>query len=103
MPGCPGFPDLAFDPWAFDRYDDFFDANSTFTLYPAGAYKGPASIQEYVKFASAESPYVEAMVVLPGTTGYLKGVDDWDGKSWPRLKNTIWGFDAFSLSLKYAG
>mgnify|MGYP004154372385 CR=1 FL=1 len=54
----------------------FFDANSTFTLYPAGSYVGINAIQEYVKFASPESPFVESMTALPGGAGYLKGVND---------------------------
>ena len=70
--GCSGFWDLEFDPWAFDRYTDYFDESSTFTLYGAGSFQGPASIQEYVKFASPESPFVESMLVLPGSAGYLK-------------------------------
>ena len=74
--GCGGFADLAVDIFAFERFPDFFDANSTFTLYPAGSYVGINAIQEYVKFASPESPFVESMTALPGGAGYLKGVND---------------------------
>ena len=74
--GCGGFADLEVDLFAFDRYPDYFDENSSFTLYPAGAYVGPVGIQEYVKFASPESPFVESMTALPGGAGYLKGVND---------------------------
>ena len=74
--GCGGFADLEVDLFAFDRYPEYFDENSSFTLYPAGAYVGPASILEYVKFASPESPFVESMTALPGGAGYLKGVND---------------------------
>eukprot|EP01050_Picozoa_sp_SAG11_P049966 SAG11_NODE_27586_length_331_cov_0.668103_1_plen_91_part_00 len=56
--GCSSFWDLRFDPWQFDRYGEFFDANSTFSLYPAGVFTGPGAVREDVKFASDESPFV---------------------------------------------
>ena len=35
--GCGGFADLAVDIFAFDRYPDYFDANTTFTLADDGS------------------------------------------------------------------
>ena len=35
--GCGGFADLEVNLFAFDRYPDYFDENSSFTLYPAGS------------------------------------------------------------------
>lgn len=97
MTGCSAFYDLEFDPWDFDRYPDYFDESSTFTLYPTGTYTGPASIQEYVKFASEESPFVDSMVVLPGTMGYLKGVNA-DGE----CIFSLIGHRRYQMSAKYA-
>ena len=73
--GCSGFPDLKFDIWDFDRYPEFFHSNSTLTLPPAGKYRGIDSIKEYVKFTSPDSPFIDSSTLLPGSAGYLKGVN----------------------------
>lgn len=57
---------VGYDPGDFDRYGVYFREDSTFTLAQAGVYKGPDSIEEYVKFAfPAFSPY---FVSTPGNT-----------------------------------
>ena len=56
---CGKFVELAFDHLAFDRYDEFFRSDSTWTLAEAGTYYGVDGIKEYVKFASEFSPFVE--------------------------------------------
>ena len=70
--GCAGFYDLGFDPWKFGEYDKFFNEESTFTLAPAGTFTGLEAIKEYVKFASDESPFVDAFRTLPGGLALLK-------------------------------
>uniref|UniRef100_A0A7S3L903 Uncharacterized protein n=1 Tax=Amphora coffeiformis TaxID=265554 RepID=A0A7S3L903_9STRA len=54
---CVNFAALEFDLFAFDRYPVFFNENSTMVLAQAGEYFGPEDIEEYVRFASADSPY----------------------------------------------
>ena len=61
---CSGFYDLDFAPWRFAKYREYFNDESTFELYPAGKFTGPAAIKEYVKFASDESPFVDSFTVL---------------------------------------
>ena len=52
---CGKFAELAFDHLAFDRYDEFFRSDSTWTLASAGTYDGIDGIKEYVKFRSRTS------------------------------------------------
>jgi hypothetical protein len=54
-----GLGGLGFDLGAYDRYDDFFRADSVMTLAQAGNYVGPKDIEEYVRFADASSPYFD--------------------------------------------
>ena len=56
---CANFFALGFNSLAFDRYDEFYKADSTMTLGPAGTYYGIDGIKEYVKFASPFSPFLE--------------------------------------------
>jgi hypothetical protein len=56
---CYNFFALGFNSLDFDRYDEFYKADSTMTLAPAGTYYGANGIEEYVKFASPFSPFLE--------------------------------------------
>ena len=96
--GCSGFYDLDFDPWEFDRYGLFFTASSTFSLYPAGTYKGLDAIEEYVKFASDESPFVDSFLVLPGSIALLKSMTPDQSCVF-----TAMGHRRYWLSARYAG
>ena len=100
--GCAGFYDMAFDPWQFDRYDDFFTESSTFTLHPAGKFTGKEAIKEYVKFASDESPFVDAFSVLPGAIASLNGYSGVDADV-NECYFTVMGHRRYELSAKYAG
>jgi len=52
------FLQTGFEPFAFDRYPDFFKEDSVMILAQAGAYYGTGGIEEYVRFASPSSPYM---------------------------------------------
>lgn len=95
---CRAFYDLDFDLWQFHRYDEYFTATSAFTLHPAGTYTGPASIKEYVKFASDESPFVDSFRVLPGGLALLKRMTP-EGT----CLFMVMGHRRYELSAKYAG
>ncbi|KAJ8601595.1 hypothetical protein CTAYLR_008452 [Chrysophaeum taylorii] len=53
-----GFRRLAFVYNNFDMYPTYFNEESTMTLAQAGTYEGPEDIEEYVRYATASSPYV---------------------------------------------
>ena len=95
---CKAFYDLDFDLWQFHRYDEYFTATSAFTLHPAGTYTGPASIKEYVKFASDESPFVDSFRVLPGGLALLKRMTP-EGT----CLFMVMGHRRYELSAKHAG
>ena len=44
----------------FDKYPDYFRPSTTFTLPEGGTYTGAEDIEEYVRFASSYSPFIEA-------------------------------------------
>ena len=73
--GCTGFFDLNFDRFNFDEYSDYFDENSTFTLHAAGTYWGPDGIEEYVRFASDTSIFIDSTRRLQGGLPIFKGVN----------------------------
>lgn len=73
--GCTGFFDMEFDRFNFDSYPDYFDENSTFTLHAAGTYWGPDGIEEYVRFASDTSIFIDATHRLQGGLPIFKGVN----------------------------
>ena len=50
-----------FDIFDFDRYPEFFNDDSIFQLAQTGSYHGAAGIEEYVRFASPTSPYIERL------------------------------------------
>lgn len=50
-----------FDIYDFDRYPEFFNDDSVFQLAQTGSYHGAAGIEEYVRFASPTSPYIEGL------------------------------------------
>ena len=54
---CSAFFFLGFDLRKYDEYPTYFGDDSTFTVAQGGVYTGPDSIEEYVRFASASSPY----------------------------------------------
>lgn len=68
---CAGFLLLGFDFASYDQYPVWFDENSTMTLAQAGAYQGPESIEEYVKFANEDSPYVSTAVEVNATANVV--------------------------------
>ena len=51
---------LQFGIFNYDAYNTYFDETSTLTLAQAGVYTGPDAIEEYVKFADENSPYIQA-------------------------------------------
>lgn len=51
------FQNLRFNNREFERYGEFFDSSSTITLAEAGTFKGADSIEEYVRFATKDSPF----------------------------------------------
>jgi len=58
---CGGaFVQLQFGIFNYDAYNTYFDETSTLTLAQAGVYTGPDAIEEYVKFADENSPYIQA-------------------------------------------
>ncbi|CAH0373419.1 unnamed protein product [Pelagomonas calceolata] len=60
--GCGNFLALGFDSLDFDRYDEYYKADSTLTLAPVGTFQGPDAIREYVKFLSPFSPFLDDFV-----------------------------------------
>ena len=63
---CSAFFFLGFDLRKYDEYPTYFGDDSTFTVAQSGVYTGTDSIEEYVRFASASSPYntvVERLVI----------------------------------------
>ena len=50
---------LQFGIFNYDAYNTYFDETSTLTLAQAGLYTGPDAIEEYVKFADENSPYIQ--------------------------------------------
>ena len=48
----------------FDKYETWFDENSTMTLAQAGVYKGVDDILEYMKFILPSSPYISVNGLL---------------------------------------
>ena len=95
---CSGFYDLDFDPWRFAKYREYFNDESTFELYPAGKFTGPAAIKEYVKFASDESPFVDSFTVLPGSLALLKSLMGADNS----CIFIVMGHRRYELSARYA-
>lgn len=71
---CAGFLSLGFDFTNYNQYPVWFDDNSTMILAQAGVYQGPENIEEYVKFANIDSPYVVDSVDL-NTTSSIVGFD----------------------------
>lgn len=55
------FAFAGFDIYDFDSYPNFFNDDSIMQLAQAGVYAGAAGIEEYVRFASPTSPYIEAL------------------------------------------
>jgi len=57
---CADFQALNFDVFNYSEYNKYFDEESKVTLAQTGVYKGPDAIEEYVKFADDNSPYIDA-------------------------------------------
>ena len=78
---CANFFALGFNSLAFDRYDEFYKADSTMTLGPAGTYYGIDGIKEYVKFASPFSPFLEEfddLAYSPSVASSFESEFSWD-------------------------
>ncbi|KAL3917092.1 MAG: hypothetical protein SGILL_004874 [Bacillariaceae sp.] len=59
----------------FHLYERYFRDDSTFILPAAGRYVGAQNIQEYVRFASTSSPFIEGLDVMAGEL-HLKAVNN---------------------------
>jgi len=59
------FTEFNFQLYNFPKYGEYFKDDSIFILPAAGTYKGADGIEEYVKFASPFSPYIDSK--LPST------------------------------------
>lgn len=68
---CAEMAALDVDLFNYDRYDEYFDDNSTVVLPQAGVYKGADAIEEYLRFPSASSPYVLSETRLNSTMQFM--------------------------------
>ena len=75
---CDGFIQLQYDILNFDRYDEYYNEQTTLTLAQTGTYQGPDKIEEYVRFATISSPYV-AEKYNYNMTNTMSGFDSIDG------------------------
>jgi len=75
---CDGFIQLQVDILNYDRYDEYFNEESTMTLAQSGTYQGPDQIEEYVRFADTSSPYINERYNY-NMTYDISGFDPIDG------------------------
>jgi len=69
-----GFAALNFSILNFPAYPTYFNEASYMQLAQAGQYYGPTDIEEYVRFATPSSPYVESLVGLESQQDFA-GID----------------------------
>ena len=51
---------LDFDVYSFEKYDSYFDEDSSLTFPELGVYIGPKGIEEYVRFFDEDTnPFLE--------------------------------------------
>jgi len=70
---CGAFVLLQFDIFNYDAFTTYFDDSSVLTLAQTGSYKGPSAIEEYLRFADAESAWIgakERQIVAEELTGF---------------------------------
>jgi len=60
------FTAINFDVRNFDRYPEYFRDDSVLVLPQAGRFYGAADIEEYVRFASDTSPWIQKSVAVGG-------------------------------------
>ena len=91
---CAKFGLLGFDIFAYDRYESFFNEDSTVTLAQSGTYKGPKNIEEYVRFADATSPLIASAKDLGDAGIFPSGFDPVEGT----CKFTVYKAQSTTLS-----
>ena len=75
---CCAYFALGYDPFNFEDYPVYFSESTTFTLAQTGTFTGPDDIEEYVRFATDSSPYIDA---YEGNLGANTAFGGYDGNT----------------------